>query len=195
MSVYDYIKQLYDEVKDPAYIIRLIDYLISKQFKQTTFTIGNQVAIPLISGVLKNVKTNKYYTSFTHFYNLVNNTNINEGNMDIFKDIYLTKKCTLQMALYNLNTLTVLDFFDQKYRSFLLFKDIQYLISNKLSINLDNNIKIYWKGDEYCINSYSVICKTDSNSYKFYDILEAAENGAITGLYYCAIDGNKFCIA
>jgi hypothetical protein len=186
MPLHDYIKQIYKEVNDPQYIVRFLDYLISRTNRRTQFTVKGQTAEPLISGVIEDIKTKERFYSLAQFYNKVTGTNVGESDTTVFKNIYVTSNYSVWRILCNMKESDILEFFDQKYRSFLLYRDVRRRIKFYHSISTNDAIILRWGDEEIVAEHTKLSCK--SNPMCIYNLLESYEEGFIEGLYYCTSD-------
>jgi hypothetical protein len=183
MPLHDYITQVYKEVNDPSYIIRFIDYLVSSTKRRVIFTVNERTVTPLITGVLEDIKTKERFYSLAQFYNSTNGSNIGDTDTLILKRVNVSKSYTLWRLLCSISEKTILEFFDQKYRSFLLYRDVRRRIKLYTSISTNNVINLRWNDEEFVVNHTKLECK--KHPFKIYDILEAYEDGYIRDLYYC----------
>lgn len=187
MPLHDYIKQIYKEVGDSSYTIRFLDYLVSSTNRRSTFTVNGYTAEPLISGVLQDVKTKERYYSLAQFYNKATMANVGESDTNVFKKISVTPTYTLWRIVCNINEKTILGFFDQKYRSFLMYRDIRQRIKYYTSIETNKEISLFWNDNEFVVSHTQTKCKENPNM--IYSLFEAYEDGCIEGLYYCGEEG------
>jgi len=185
MPLHDYTKKIYESVTDSAYIIRFLDYLIGKHFRRTTFTIKGIVAEPLITGVLENVKTKERYNSLAEFHNTVTGSSIKDNDISLLAKINITKECSVMRIICNIKEDYILDFFDQKYRTFLMYRDIRKRIRQYTSNDMSSEVKLFWDGTEYDLSHTKIACNDTSNPYSCYKLLEVYEDGIVEGLYYC----------
>jgi hypothetical protein len=183
--------KIFQEVKDPSYIIRLLDHLVTTRYDRTEFIIGSQKAIPLITGVLRNTKTNEHYYSLAQFYNSVTDNDVKENNFEILNLIHVTKKYSLLRILCTLTEDTILGFFDQKYRSFLLYKSIGKIIQDLGLTYPEGVISISWNECEYELHPNRVICEKNK---KVFELLQAFEDGKLGGLYYLYSKDKKYLL-
>ncbi len=183
--------KIFQEVKDPSYIIRLLDYLVNTRYDRTEFIIGSHKAVPLITGVLRNTKTNKHYYSLAQFYNSVTDNDVKENDFEILNSIYLTKKYSLLRILCNLKEDTILGFFDQKYRSFLLYRSVGKMIQESGLTYPEGTITISWKDQEYELHPNRVICEKNK---KVFELLQAFEGRKLEGLYYLYNKDEKYLL-
>ena len=191
MPLHDYITQVYKEVNDPSYIIRFIDYLVSTTNRRVVFTVNERTVSPLITGVLEDTVTKKRFFSLAQFYNDTNGSNIGETDTLILKRINVTKGYSLWRILCNIPQKVILGFFDQKYRTFLFYRDIRRRIKFYHSISTNDAVKLQWNDDEFVVDHTKLECK--SVPFKIYDILEAYEDEHIEDLYYCK-DNSQYLI-
>lgn len=191
MPLHDYITQIYRESADSSYIIRFINYLISTTNRRTTFTVNGYSAEPLISGILQNTKTKERYYSLAQFYNKVTQGNISETDTSIFKGINVTSEYTLLRLLSTIQEKTIIEFFDQKYRSFLMYRDVRKRIEYYTSISINGDVTLQWNDNEFILSRTTLKCK--DSPYTVYKLLEAYEDGFIKDLYYCNKD-NRYLI-
>ena len=185
MPLHDYTKHIYESATDSAYIIRFLDYLIRKHFKRTTFTVNGIIAEPLITGVLENVKTKERYHSLAEFYTTVTKSTIKDNDVSLLAKINITKDCSVMRIICNVKEDYILEFFDQKYRAFLMYRNIRKRIRQYTSNDMSSEVKLFWDGNEYYLSHTKIECDDTSNPYSCYKLLEAYEDGCIEGLYYC----------
>lgn len=183
--------KVFQEVKDPSYIIRLLDYLVNSRYDRTEFIIGSQKAIPLITGVLKNTKTNEHYYSLAQFYNSVTSNDVKENDFEILNSIHVTKKYSLLRVICSFTDDLILGFFDQKFRSFLLYRSLGKMIQELGLTYSEGVISISWKDQEYELHPNRVIC--DKNK-KVFELLQAFEGGKLGDLYYVQSKDNKYLL-
>lgn len=188
MPLHDYIRQIYKEVNDRSYVIRFLDYLISNTSRPTisypiTFTVNEHTVKLLISGILINIKTKEQYNSIAEFYNKVTLSNISETDINVFRNINVTNDYSIWRIVCNTKENTILEFFDQKYRSFLMYHDIKYRVKYYASININNEIPISWNNNKFVVLESRTKCELNPNM--IYTLLTAYEDGNIVGLYYC----------
>jgi len=186
MPLHDYIKQIYKEVGDSSYFIRFIDYLVSNTNRRVTFIVNGYTAEPLISGVLQNIKTKDKYYSFAQFYNKATLGNVGETDTNIFKHINVTTNYTLWRILCNVDEKTILGFFDQKYRSFLMYRDVRQRIKYYTSIDTNEKVNLMWDDNKFTISHTKLECP--KRPHMIYELFKAYEDGFINGLYYCTGD-------
>ena len=191
MPLHDYTKQIYESATDSAYIIRFLDYLIGKRYRRTTFTVNGEVAEPLITGVLENVKTKERYYSLAEFYNTITGSHAKEKDVSLLAKINITKEYTVMRIICNMPEEYILGFFDQKYRSFLMYRDVRKRIKHYTSIDVNGEVKLFWNGTEYEVSYTKITCNDIVNPYSCYNLLDAYEDGFIEGLYYCGNSGRQ----
>jgi hypothetical protein len=191
MPLHEYIKQIYEKSADSLYIIRFLDYLVSKRYKRTTFAIKGQVVEPLITGILENVKTKERYYSLPEFYTKTTGKKINETDINLLSILNVTTEYTIMRLICNATELDILGFFDQKYRIFLLHRDLRKQIKNYTP---RSTITLIWNNDEYEVSRTKIVCNDITNSYKVYDLLDAYEAKRIEGLYYNNSEGRQLVI-
>ena len=185
MPLHDYTKHIYESATDSAYIIRFLDYLIGRHFKRTTFTVNGVTAEPLITGVLENVKTKERYHSLAEFYTTVTRSTIKDNDVSLLTKINISKECSVMRIICNVKEDYILEFFDQKYRAFLMYRNIRKRIRQYTSNDMSSEVKLFWDGNEYYLSHTKIECDDTTNPYSCYKLLEAYEDGCIEGLYYC----------
>lgn len=202
MPLHDYIRQIYKEVNDRSYVIRFLEYLISNTIQSNasyasyasnasyriTFTVNEHTAKILISGILINTKTKERYTSLAQFYNKVTLSNISETDINVFRNINVINNYSIWRIVCNSKEKTILEFFDQKYRSFLMYHDIKYRVKYYASIDINKQIPISWNNNKFIVSESQTKCEL--NPTMIYTLLTAYEDGNIVGLYYCGKKGN-----
>lgn len=184
MPLHDYVKQIYQDVNDSSYIVRFLGHIINKRYKHVEFRIKGRTAIPLITGVLEDVKTKERYHSLAEFYSKVTGIKADKANIRILKEINVTDTYDVMRIICNIEEEDILRFFDQKYRSFLMYRDVRKRIKHYASIDVDKTVRLRWKDMNYELGHTEITCDDEENPYKCYELLEAYEKGFIEGLYY-----------
>jgi hypothetical protein len=183
MPLHDYTKQIYEDAADSAYIIRFLDYLIGRRYRRTTFTVNGIVAEPLITGVLENTKTKERYYSIAQFYTAVTGLKVNETDISLLSKITITPEYSVMRVICNMPEEYILEFFDQRYRIFLMYRDVRKRIKHYTAIDTNSEITLRWNDCEYTISHTRL--ENKEGPQKIYNLLEAYEDGFISGLYYC----------
>ena len=183
--------KIFQEVKDPSYIIRLLDYIVNSRYERTEFIIGEHKAVPLITGVLKNTKTNQHYYSLAQFYNSVTNNDVKENDFEILGLIHVTRKYSLLRILCTITEDTILRFFDQKYRSFLLYRRIGKMIQELGLTYPEGVISVSWNECDYELHPNRVICNKNT---KAFELLQTFESGKLSGVYYLYNKDKKYLL-
>lgn len=186
MPLHDYIKQIYEKVDDPAYIIRFFDYIISKRFKFCTFSINGYKAKSMISGILEDDKTKQRYHSLEEFYSKATNSSCQKKDITILKKINVVPGYSVWRIVCDAKEKDILGFFDQKYRSFLMYRDVRNRVKYYTNIDTNNDIVLIWNHSKFDLGHTRIICHDDPK--KSFELLETYENGTINGLYYYAKD-------
>jgi hypothetical protein len=184
MPLHDYIRQIYQEAGDSAYIVRFLYFVIGKYVKRVEFIAGANKAEPLITGVIENVKTKERYYSLADFYTKSTGIPIELTDISIFKKINVTQSYSIWRIVCNVKEKDILNFFDQKYRAFLMYRDIRRRIKAHTS---DKEIKLVHNEDEFTLNHTSLDCRGDLE--KSLTLLEEYEEGTVTDLYFKSSDG------
>lgn len=192
MPLHRYIKEIYEDLSDPQYIVRFLYYLISKRYKRYVFTVNEISVAPLITGILEDIKTKQKYYSLAEFYISASGKKINESDVNILSNIFITKEYTIMRIICNSTEDDILGFFDQNYRAFLMYRDIKKRISHYALMNINREAKLLWNGNEFEINYTKLTCK--QQPALIYTLLETYEDGFIEGLYFCK-DDTKFLIS
>ena len=197
MPLHDYTKRIYETAGDSAYIVRFLDYLICKRYRRTTFTINGTTTEPLITGVLENVKTKERYNSLAHFYNTVTGSKEKEKDVSLLSKINVTKEYTVMRIICNIPEEYIIEFFDQKYRSFLMYRDVRKRIKDYVPIDakqgeplVNSEVTLVWDNSEYKLSHTTITCNDITNPYRCYKLLEGYEDGFVEGLYYCSPKGH-----
>ncbi len=193
MPLHDYIKQIYEEVEDRTYIVRFIDYVLNRRFKRMEFIVWGQVVEPLITGVLENKKTQQRYNSLAEFYSDVTKREVDERDVSVLKMINITANYSIWRIICSVKEHDILGFFDQKYRAFLMYRDVRARIKTWTSISTNEEVSLWWNGNEYRLRHTTLGSDDVENPYRVYDLFEAYENGGISGLYYNTTD-NRYLI-
>ncbi len=174
MPLHDYIREVYETVEDPAYVIRFINYLVELNYPNPTFSIDNNTVVPLVMGVLENVSTKERYVSFADFYSKVTGLSVDIRETDFLRAINVTPTYSLWRVLCRYKEKDVLGFYDIKYRTFLMYKNIVTKVSQCE--------KLYWGNYEFQLNPTKLVC--DTHPHMVHEFLEAYEDSRLYGVYY-----------
>jgi hypothetical protein len=183
--------KIFQEVKDPSYIIRLLDYLVNTRYDRTEFIIDGNKAVPLITGMLRNTKTNQHYYSLAQFYNSVTNNDVKENNFEMLNLIHVTRKYSLLRILCSLTEDIILGFFDQKYRSFILYRSVGKMIQELDHTYIEGTIYVSWNEYDYELHPNKIICEKNK---KVFELLQAFEGGKLSDLYYIYSKDKKYLL-
>jgi hypothetical protein len=182
MPLHDYIREIYEGVDDPAYVIRFIDYLVSQNYINPKFTIKDTTVVPTTVGLLENIKTKETYTSFADFYGKVTGQSVDRRELDFLRGINVTPTYSLWRVLCRYKENDILKFVDFKYRVTLFYMDILYRISRYKKVENENQITLSWREVSFTLSPYTVDCKENKDmSIQF---LEAYEDSNLFGVYY-----------
>jgi hypothetical protein len=192
MPLHDYIKKIYQEVDDSLYITRFIDYLLSINYNKLSYTVNTYTVAPLITGVLEDINTKERFYSFSQFYEKASGIKVNHSDINILSKINITKDFNLMRILCNIKENEILGFYDQKYRTFLMYRTIRKcvkkytIITTNNTNNTNNEINLLWNKNTFSLKHTLLLCKDNPiNSYK---LLDTYEDGNIKELYYCMND-------
>lgn len=181
MPLHDNIKTIYQKVNDSAYIIRFINYLVNLHYKKISYSVNGYTVIPLINGILEDVNTKKKFYSIAQFYNYATNSKFSTIDVNILSKIFVTKEYSIMRIICKINEADILNFFDQQYRIFLMYNDIQ----KRLMLNTYDTINLEWNNNNFELNYDSLLFK--NNTFKSYKLLQAYEDG-MNDLYYITND-------
>jgi hypothetical protein len=187
MPLHAYIRQIYQEINDTAYVVRFIDFIIGRYGMRTEFSIGSNKAIPLITGVLKNVKTKEQYSSLSDFYNQATGETSSPTDINILKSINVTQAYSVWRIICNTKEKDILDFFDQKYRAFLMYREVRRYIRRYSNIDDIKEIDLVWNNISYTLNYTSIECS--DGLQQSLELLKEYEDKTINGLFYRLPDG------
>lgn len=191
--------KIYKEFDDPLYIIRFIDYKINQRHpKRTVFMANGSTVKCLISGVLKELKTEKLYNSLAEWFNdtLPDNMSVwyPEGNEELLEKIYHKEDATLYDLFCKVTDSDILYFTDKKYRVFSMYNDLRKRVEYYLGIEAfkDNEYEVIsWNRYKFIINTSSLKKYDSTGTHTFNDLLDAYESGNIKNLYYYWKDKNE----
>jgi hypothetical protein len=187
MPIIDSVMKMYTECVETVYFIRFLDFIISKKFNSVEFNFNNTRFKPLISGVIEHPHTGKKYYSLVQLYNDLTGKELKEGDPDVFHYFFVSKAYNLNRILCSVKEIDVLEFFDQKYRAFYMYRDLKLRILHYTGIRLgrdDAVINVQWNGMKHELQISSITCTPHFNPYKAYELLTAYESGNIKGLEY-----------
>lgn len=176
MPFHEYVKQIYQEVNDQLYIIRFLTYLINTRHKKVLFTVNGITVEPLINGILEDKKSKKQFYSIVEFYNYAYDTNFRKSDINILSKVFVIPEYSIMRIICNVTESYILNFFDQKYRAFLMYRNIQEHLKN----NLLNSIGLHWNNYDFVLNSTELLCQDATVAL---NLLELFEDGEIKDLY------------
>lgn len=195
MPIIDTVMRMYKEIPETVYFNRFLDVVIGKRFNSVEFNINGHRAKMYITGVLYDDTERKFY-SLVEFYNHVTGETMEEHDETVFHHLFVSKSYNLNRILSAVTEDEVLDFCDQKYRSFCMFRDLKLRIKHYTGEKVPNSIElieIMWNNRTHNVTINDVSCKsTNTNPYLAYQLLGAYESGMITDLYYIN-PRNKTC--
>lgn len=186
MPLHEYIKRIYEDVNDPSYIIRFLNHLISTRYKRVSYSVNGHTVEPLITGILEEIKTKKRFYSIAQFYTYATGIKANESDISVLANVFVTREYSVMRVICNIKEDEILNFFDQKYRTFLMYRDVRKRIKFYALKYTNNAVKLQWGDDEFTLHHTKLICNGDDKTIK---ILEKYEAGLIDRMYYCADDG------
>lgn len=187
MTIIDSVLKIYTQCNETVYFVRFLDYVISKRFNSVEFNINGLRFKPHISGVIENPENGKKYYSLVQLYNDITGNNFNEGDTTVFHHLFVSKSYNLNRVLSAVKEIDVLEFFDQKYRAFCMYRDLKKRILHYTGIRLgkeDNMLNVRWNRLKHYIQISSITCDPHFNPYKAYELLTAYESGGICSLEY-----------
>ncbi len=117
--------KLYKECEDTLYFIRFLDYVICSRYPRVKFSLKGVVAEPLMSGIIHETKSHKEHGSLAEFYCAVTGSDEDKRSDMVLKEICVTDGATLWSVLERVSETELLEFVDQKYRAFLMYKDLE----------------------------------------------------------------------
>ena len=183
MPLHDFIRQIYEEVDDPLYIIRFLNYLVNTRYKRVIFTVNNITVEPLITGILEEKTSNKRFFSIAEFYSYATGQKVSQTDISILSKVFVTREYSVMRLICNIKEDEILNFFDQKYRTFLLYRDIKKRIKFYALKDANGPINLRWLDNDITVHHTKITCDKDITlSLK---LLKVYEDGMIDGLYYC----------
>jgi hypothetical protein len=194
MPPHQAIQDIYLRGVDPLYINRFIDYLLGFQINHNICNIKDIKVRRLITGILENTKTKHRYHSFAQFYNTVTGNNVATNDISILKEITANDSQSIWSLLSHATEEQIIGFFDQKYRCFLLYRDISKRIHFNHEIDVKDKLTLYWDTTHFELSRSKLTCDDYTNPYRIYELLEEYENNTISDLYYCHTDGTRYLI-
>lgn len=123
------ILKLFEECEDAAYLIRFLDYIMSSRYPRVKFSINDIVAEPLISGSIRIIQTNREVDSLGEFYEVANSGKKAESCEQLLKSVRGTDESNIWSVLKKVNEDEIINFVDQKYRAFMVYKDLERRIA------------------------------------------------------------------
>ena len=196
MPLHESIQDIYQHTSDPLYIIRLFDYLISKKHNRTTFILNDVTVQPMLTGILENPTSKERYYSISEFYYAITGKPVAINDISILKEIIVIPGHSVCRVLSSFKEDDIIGFFDQKYRTLLLHRDLKKRIKHYTGAEpSSSHIKLFWDNNEYQINIRHIQCNDAVNPYTYLDFLDSYEDGVCTGLVYCDNNGAHFPIS
>jgi hypothetical protein len=156
--------------------------------------VNDVVAEPLITGVLENVTTKEQYRSLADFYNKVTGEKAKDNNVSLLAKINVSKEYSIMRIICNIPEDYIIGFVDQRYRSFLMYRDIIKRIKNCTPIDVkgDEPLNLWWNGCDYELRQTSIVAYSESANA--YELLEEYENRTVKDLYYCDSSYKRYLI-
>jgi hypothetical protein len=187
MPIINSVMRMYKEIPESVYFNRFLDVVIGKRFNSVDFNINGYRARMYITGVLYDDKGKKFF-SLVEFYNHVTGENMEEHDETVFHHLFVTKSYNINRILNAVTEDEVLDFCDQKYRSFCMYRDLKMRIKHYTKKNVPENvdsIQVMWNNRSHDVTISNVTCKSGAtNPFLAYQLMNAYESGSITDLYY-----------
>lgn len=119
------ILKLFEECDDSLYLVRFLNYIIGSQYPRVKFSANGIVAEPLISGSIRIPRTNREFGSLNEFYEAATSGKKVDNSEQLLKNMYGTDEETLWSILGKVTEDEIINFVDQKYRAFLVYKDLE----------------------------------------------------------------------
>ncbi len=176
------ILKLYKECDDELYFNRFIDYVISSRYPRVKLSINGIVAEPMISGVIRVSETRKEYDSLDAFYQSTGGKRDCRRSDRVLREVCVTDGATLWSVLEKVDEAELLNFVDQKYRAFLVYKDLETRIAPCADEGyVPRRLQIKWNSMRFYLTRSSIedythtdMCAGPYDKYKF---LSAYEEG------------------
>lgn len=191
MPLHDYIKTIYEDMIDTNYVTRFLSYLINIRYNRVTFSVNGITSEPLITGVLEESKTKRRFNSIAEFYTYASGVKVKQTDLSVLSKVFVTREYSVMRIICNAKEADILNFFDQKYRAFLMYRDVRKRIKLYADISTNNSVNLIWDSNEFELSHGRIICK--DNPKKEYKLLEAYESSFIEGLYFCQ-GGSQYLI-
>jgi hypothetical protein len=195
MPLHAFIKKMYEGSLDPLYFIRFLDYLIYKRVGPYCLTIDKTSVDIMITGVLVDTEKKREYFSLHTFYKDVTGKEVQFDDMTVLKEILVKPDYSIWRLICMVKEQEIIEFFDQKYGIFLMFRDLRKKIKEKMKIDIVSKIVIHWNGKEFNIKKSTIA--TDDPHYVacVCNLLENYHSGKICGLYYVLPNNEKLLIS
>lgn len=188
MSSISILQKMYAE--DSRRFVRCIEFILIKyRIKSVRFHLcENQYSVcSTIAGTLvTDGSIKKEYDSISDWYNDVMKTDYDATTTSYFANITISKKVNLEFVLAKMATVEdIQEFTDHKYRSYMLYKQINATLRGLNHIRAWNSYSVYrvaWNNAEYNvrINSTSTIGDTDTSNAMLAQFIQ----GTSTDLYH-----------
>jgi hypothetical protein len=176
------ILKLYKECDDELYFIRFLDYVISSRYPRVKFILNGVVAEPMISGAIRVNETRKEYYSIDEFYQSAGEKRDCIRGDRVLRELCVTDGATLWSVLEKVDEAELLNFVDQKYRAFLVYKDLESRIAPCSDDGyMPRRVLIKWESVRFYLTRSSIEDYTHTDipigPYEKFRFLSAYEEG------------------
>jgi hypothetical protein len=183
------ILKLFEECTDALYLVRFLDYVICSRYPRVKFSINGIVVEPLMSGTIRNIKTNREFGSLNAYYESSNDSKKASSAEQLLKGIKGTDGVSLWSILEKVSEAEIINFVDQKYRAFLVYKDLEKrILPTNDRYYVPKKLLIKWESMQFYISRsgiedylHSDIPADPLEKFKF---LSAYESGITDNLWF-----------
>lgn len=186
MPLHNAIKQLYMDENYTLYFNRFLEYILTKRYKKIFLYAFDRSISFLVTGELVENNTGNIYTSLTELYETVSGTVDKYDKIEILKRLYIFKNCSVWRILCSLSESDIIEFFDIKYRSYLMYHDLVRRTNSSES----SHIHLFFYNTR-CDLTIDGLTSSELNIYKLWHLLYAYETGKGPVIQY-SINGGAY---
>ena len=198
MPLNEFVNKLFTESTDSLYFNRLIYNAIKLRNRVAKIHIDDVYARILITGEIQIISSGKICNSLVEFSEIATGNKINLIGKSTFKRIYITNTFTLWRMVCAITEKELIEFFDQHYRTHLMYTDLTNRIDGSVkncdkssteSIESKGDIVIKYNDSEHILTSKK-IKSFELDIFGIHEVLSLYESGRAKNLYYKGRDGN-----
>lgn len=186
MPLHKAIKQLYMDENNTLYFNRFLEYILTKRYKKMFLNVFDRSISFLVTGELVENNTGKTYNSLNELYESVSGTVDKYNKIEILKRLYIFKNYSIWRILCGVGESDIIEFFDIKYRSYLMYHDLVRRTNSSESTHI--HLFFY---NARCDLTIDGLTSSKLNTYKLWHLLYAYETGKGPVIQY-SINGGAY---